>query len=86
MEAPHYEAKSFVVNQLDKKYTRIQTEIARGTRHPLSMCVFVCVSLSICIAYLTAIWHAKQYEYEDRERNRKRDEDEDVLSMATKKS
>lgn len=67
LEVPHYEAKSFVVNQLDKKHQLQQpgafTEIVRGevgATSCLCMCICVRVSLSICIAYLAAIWPAKQ--------------------------
>lgn len=83
---PHYEAKSFVVNQLDKKHQLQQpgafTEIVRGevgATSCLCMCICVRVSLSICIAYLAAIWPAKQYHESEKSDN------ENVLSMATMK-
>lgn len=44
-----------------------------------NMCISVCVSLSICIAYLAAIWPAKQYHESEKSDN------ENVLSMATMK-
>lgn len=51
LEVPHYEAKSFVVNQLDKKHQLQQpgafTEIVRGKWGPphVYVCVYVCVCL-----------------------------------------
>lgn len=51
LEVPHYEAKSFVVNQIDKKHQLQQpgafTEIVRGKWGPphVYVCVYVCVCL-----------------------------------------
>lgn len=50
-----------------------------GTTSCLCMCICVRVSLSICIAYLAAIWPAKQYHESEKSDN------ENVLSMATMK-
>lgn len=45
----------------------------------MNVCLCVRVSLSICIAYLAAIWPAKQYHESEKSDN------ENVLSMATMK-